>query len=35
MDRFQLELRCHHCNTTYLFDQEQIDRIVATRFADN
>jgi molecular chaperone Hsp33 len=32
---FPVEIRCHHCNTTYLFDQEQIDRIVATRFADN
>ena len=32
---FPVELRCHHCNTTYLFDQEQIDRIVAARFANN
>jgi molecular chaperone Hsp33 len=30
-----VELRCHHCNTRYLFDQKQIDRIVAARFADN
>ncbi|WP_419655357.1 Hsp33 family molecular chaperone HslO [Desulfosarcina variabilis] len=32
---FPLELRCHHCNTRYLFDQDQIDRIVAVRFAQN
>ncbi len=32
---FPVELRCHHCNTVYRFDQDQIDRIVATRFADN
>lgn len=32
---FPVELRCHHCNTTYRFNQEQIDRIVATRFGDN
>ena len=31
---FPLEIRCHHCNTAYAFDREQIDRIVATRFSD-
>lgn len=32
---FPVEIRCHHCNTRYLFDREQIDLIVAKRFADN
>ena len=32
---FPVEIRCHHCNTRYAFDQEHIDRIVAARFADN
>lgn len=32
---FPVEIRCHHCNTRYTFDREHIDRIVATRFADN
>jgi molecular chaperone Hsp33 len=32
---FPVAIRCHHCNTNYLFDREQVDRIVATRFADN
>ena len=32
---FPVEIRCHHCNTRYTFDREHIDRIVATRFANN
>ncbi|WP_319525368.1 Hsp33 family molecular chaperone HslO [uncultured Desulfosarcina sp.] len=32
---FPLEIRCHHCNTRYRFEQEHIDRIVAARFAEN
>lgn len=32
---FPVEIRCHHCNTRYAFDREHIDRIMATRFADN
>ena len=32
---FPVEIRCHHCNTCYAFEREHIDRIVATRFADN
>ena len=31
---FPLEIRCHHCNTAYRFDREQIDRVVAKRFSD-
>ena len=32
---FPVAIRCHHCNTQYQFDKEQVDRLVATRFADN
>ena len=32
---FPVEIRCHHCNTRYAFERDHIDRIVATRFADN
>jgi molecular chaperone Hsp33 len=32
---FPVEIRCHHCNTRYPFDREQIDLIAAARFADN
>jgi molecular chaperone Hsp33 len=32
---FPIEIRCHHCNTRYHFDREQIDLIAAARFADN
>ena len=32
---FPVEIRCHHCNTCYLFDREHIDRIVAARFSKN
>jgi len=32
---FPVEIRCHHCNTRYRFDREQIDLIAAARFADN
>ncbi len=32
---FPVELRCHHCNTVYRFNKEQVDRIVAKRFAEN
>lgn len=31
---FPIEIRCHHCNTAYRFDRQQIDRIVATRYSD-
>ncbi|BBO87379.1 Hsp33 family molecular chaperone HslO [Desulfosarcina ovata] len=31
---FPVIIRCHHCNTAYAFDREQIDRIVAMRFSD-
>jgi molecular chaperone Hsp33 len=32
---FPVEIRCHHCNTRYPFDREQIDRILAARFSEN
>lgn len=32
---FPIEIRCHHCNTRYSFDRQQIDRIVALRFSIN
>jgi molecular chaperone Hsp33 len=32
---FPVEIRCHHCNTSYAFKREQIDRIVAARFSEN
>jgi molecular chaperone Hsp33 len=32
---FPVEIRCHHCNTRYAFEQAHIDRIMAARFADN
>jgi molecular chaperone Hsp33 len=32
---FPVEVRCHHCNTRYLFEKTHIDRIVAARFATN
>ncbi len=28
---FPVEIRCHHCNTRYTFDREQIDRITLAR----
>jgi molecular chaperone Hsp33 len=32
---FPVESRCHHCNTTYLFSQTDIQKIYGTRFPDN
>jgi len=32
---FPLAIRCHHCNTRYMFEQEHIDRIIAARFSQN
>lgn len=32
---FPLEMRCHHCNTRYLFSREDIQKIYAARFPDN
>lgn len=32
---FPVEIRCHHCNTRYAFEQAHIDRIVAARYSEN
>ena len=32
---FPVEIRCHHCNSSYAFARDHIERILATRFADN
>jgi len=32
---FPLQMRCHHCNSSYGFDQTEIGRICAMRFARN
>ena len=32
---FPVELRCHHCNTRYLFSREDIRQIYGQRFPDN
>jgi molecular chaperone Hsp33 len=32
---FPLELRCHHCNTSYRFSQEDIEGIYGKRFPNN
>ena len=32
---FPVESRCHHCNTTYLFSQSDIQKIYGTRFPHN
>ena len=32
---FPVESRCHHCNTTYLFSQTDIQKIYGTRFPNN
>jgi len=32
---FPVELRCHNCNTAYLFDQMDIRKICGVRFASN
>ncbi len=34
-DPFPVELRCHHCNTPYLFSKTDIRQILGKRFADN
>lgn len=34
-DPFPVELRCHHCNTPYLFSKTDIQQILGKRFADN
>jgi molecular chaperone Hsp33 len=28
---FPVEIRCHHCNTTYAFEKDQVERIAASR----
>jgi molecular chaperone Hsp33 len=32
---FPIEIRCHHCNTRYTFEQDHIDLILAARFNAN
>ncbi|PIE67757.1 MAG: protein HslO [Deltaproteobacteria bacterium] len=32
---FPVEIRCHHCNTDYVFDKEHIEHIRAKRFERN
>jgi len=32
---FPVDLKCHHCNTHYLFDRDEIVRICQQRFSDN
>lgn len=32
---FPVELRCHHCSSRYLFDQEEVRRIYGLRYSDN
>ena len=32
---FPLEIRCHHCNTTYHFEESEIKEIYGNRFPDN
>ncbi|MCP4688090.1 MAG: Hsp33 family molecular chaperone HslO, partial [Desulfobacterales bacterium] len=32
---FPLEMRCHHCNTSYQFTREDVQKIYASRFPNN
>jgi molecular chaperone Hsp33 len=32
---FPLEIKCHHCNTGYLFEKNELSEIYGKRYPDN